>query len=784
MSASRIHVVPSFHYDVVYLKDYESYKLQSFQIIDEALAMLEEFKDYTFTIEQVILLEAYWEARPESREPLKRFAKEGRLQVAPGMYVMPDMNMPDGESMFLQALCGFEWLERTLGFKPDVCWIADCWGHHAQLPQILSQCGYKYYAFWRCMSRDLKRNHFLWKGLDGTSLKSHWLSKGYGSIIFPTGNEVVNAPDLELFGCSPQQVKAMSDGFEALGSGGVAMLCDGGDFMRPQKSAPASLEALRASGLFKEVSFSHPRRYLEALDWSSAPSYEGEFNSAFQGTFSSNVAIKQGVRKCAFLLNAAERLSVLSGKEIPDYGALLKSVLKQQFHDTISGTIADAPLKDTLKELAASAKALKAALSVAGKGAKAWLFNPLQFERTELVKGSKGYSIVSVKGLSCAKASSAERLNSAEGAVFPASFENPFYSATLGKDGFISSLKEKGSGAELVNGGSAFKFGAVTMQLDYGDLWLHFDSPLNGGCLESALTQNAEDPLVHPASGSLVNRSSFKPCVRSSEIVHSSPELLVVRQRGDISFWKLKVGFVTETTLRKDSPRIEFRTEVLPGGRHFRLRAAFPTSIGGDGEVNHEVAFGVQSRGRACHAAQNWMDFSSKGGSSGLALLNRGIPSNGVDKDGNMLLTLFRSAAMEYKAPSEGSFNEGVKHVFDYAIVPHGRRDFAAIVKEGLLFNFPLTEAKGDYAKLEEPSWSCVSESVFISGMRKSGEGVFVRVYEGAGEKGGCELKAPASFKEYAEADGLQKAAGPFKPLAGALKLSLRPFEIKGLLFR
>ena len=42
---------------------------------------------------------------------------------------------------------------RLLGLEAKVCWIADCWGHHAQLPQMLRQLGYEYYVFWRCMDR-------------------------------------------------------------------------------------------------------------------------------------------------------------------------------------------------------------------------------------------------------------------------------------------------------------------------------------------------------------------------------------------------------------------------------------------------------------------------------------------------------------------------------------------------------------------------------------------------------------------------------------------------------
>lgn len=782
MGQAAIHIVPSFHYDVVYLQDYESYKLQSFQIIDEALDLLADSTAYRFTIEQVILLEAYWEARPERREALRRFAHEGRLQVAPGLYVMPDMNLPDGESMFLQAQCGIAWLEQHLGLRPDVCWIADCWGHHAQLPQILRQCGYEYYAFWRCMNPELRRNHFHWQGLDGSTLKTHWLSRGYSSILFPTRNEIVNAPDLEMFGCAPQQVQALAADFDRLGAGGVALLCNGGDFMRPQKSAPAALAALQAAGL--PISFSHPRQYLEALDWTSAPVYAGEFNSAFQGTFSSNVAIKQGVRRNAFLFHTAERLAALRGKPFPDGERVLKAILKQQFHDTLAGTLADAPRRDTLKELAAIARDLKGWFAGSAKGRQTWLFNPLEFARTEIVRGPRGYVRVRVPGLACAKPAAAEPLGPPVPTALPATFANAFYSARIEADGFLSSLREAEGGTELVNGASPYRFGALTLQLDYGDLWLHFDAPLNGGCPESALTHNDEDPLVRLDAGGLVNRSSFRPAIRTVEVLAATPELLLLRQHGEVSFWTLKVRFTTDVLLRRDSPRIEYHTEIVPAGKHYRLRAAFPTTFGADGEVCHEVPFGVQRRDRATHSAQNWMDFSARDGAAGLALLNRGLPANNVDRAGNLLLTLFRSAAMEYKAPSVGSFGEGLAHGFDYALVPHGRRDFAAIVREGLLFNFPLTRVRGDYAALTVPAWGCTADSVFLSALRQTEGGFFVRLYEGAGRAATAELRLPPGLSAYAPADGLQRPTAAFAPCSGTLKLSFRPFEIRGLLCR
>ena len=114
------------------------------------------------------------------------------------MYVMPDMNMPDAESLIMQIQFGRSFSRDSLGIEPRACWIADCWGHHAQLPQILRKCGYESYFFWRCMREDVLKNDFLWRGIDGTTIQTHWLARGYANLRFPTDATAVNAAELSF----------------------------------------------------------------------------------------------------------------------------------------------------------------------------------------------------------------------------------------------------------------------------------------------------------------------------------------------------------------------------------------------------------------------------------------------------------------------------------------------------------------------------------------------------------------------------------------------------------
>ena len=181
----RTHIISTFHYDVIYLKEYRSYLEESIRILDRALELLEREADYKFTVEQILPVREYFRRHPERRMQMRRLAQSGRLCFAPGMLVMPDMNLGGGETLFRQIESGRSWLRDHLGVTPDACWIADCWGHHAQLPQMLSQSGYRSYFFWRGMDPEFRQNNFRWKGLDGTELLTHWLPRGYSGIFFP-----------------------------------------------------------------------------------------------------------------------------------------------------------------------------------------------------------------------------------------------------------------------------------------------------------------------------------------------------------------------------------------------------------------------------------------------------------------------------------------------------------------------------------------------------------------------------------------------------------------------
>ena len=173
MKKAKIHVVPTFHHDIAYLKPERDYTQKAIEILDKALLLMEQDPAYTFTVEQAYFIDRYIDARPENLEKLKSFVKKGQLHFAPGLWSVPDMCMPSGESIYMQAVMGKRFLKDQFDYEPKTAYIADCWGHHAQLPQILTQCGYDYYSFSRCMYPEFDVENFRWMGIDGAVLNSH-----------------------------------------------------------------------------------------------------------------------------------------------------------------------------------------------------------------------------------------------------------------------------------------------------------------------------------------------------------------------------------------------------------------------------------------------------------------------------------------------------------------------------------------------------------------------------------------------------------------------------------
>ena len=758
----KIHLIPTFHHDIAYLRPESWYTETAVRILDKAVSILRENGEYTFTVEQAYFFDIYWDTHPDKRELLKTLVRQGQLHFAPGFYSVPDMSMISGESLFQQAYYGRKILRETVGYLPKTAYIADCWGHSAALPQILTQCGYTGYVFSRCMERSLNVENFRWKGVDGTEIDTHWMSTAYAGISFPDG-EKTDAEELSWESATASGIRSLAERNAAFCGDDAQIIPAGGDMCEPSAAAPAIVRDLNSSGKLPPIRFSCFEAAFEDIDFSSKPVYGGEFVSALKGSFAANIQIKQANRELERMLCALETLSVLRERGA-DFSDVWKTVLKNQFHDILCGTVCNESLTQAAEEYAGARDALEK-IGRDISGGEGIAFNTLNFPAYGIRKSGEETVLYSAPGFSAAE----EKPLKGENIPLPCGYENEFYYAETDAKGFITVLKDKKSGADLVSH-PAVPFGSVQMQADNGDNWVEFEYPWEEDHVHYSV--NVPDPYDRRSLPTHPKAQLAAGGVETAQAVSFGEDGLQIVQKGHLRYWISDVPFVTTITFAKNTARISYRTEFTNNTKHIRLRAAFPVTD--SGVIRHQIPYGIIRRGEGVQPAQMFIDAASAEG-SGVALINKGLPQNNCE-DGIMMVTLFRSAAMEYKCASDLSFNTGKSYTAEYAVVPHGPGCDDMLWENALQFNTPLAET-GDWI----PSgWKV--EGAYISAMRKTDGDVFLRLFTGTDAKKTAVIRFPDRYKKYSLTDGLMEPE-EWKAAAGEITLEMKPYQVLGIRF-
>lgn len=756
----RYHIIPTFHHDIAYLLPETWYYSRATEILDKAFVLLEKYDKYSFTVEQAYFFFRWLNAHPEQIEKARKYVSEGRLSLAPGFWTVPDMGIPDGESIYMQATLGKRTLRDTVGFDPRTAFIADCWGHHGQLPQILSQCGYDYYVFSRCMLPEFDRENFIWKGIDGTELKSHWLSCGYGGVGMPDGGD-----DQSI-----RSTCAAVAGFAARTStrcgSSPKIIPSGGDAAMPGTSASSVIESLNTDK-DTEADLSSMEKALDDICFSDTPVFCGEFIGSLKGTLATNIDLKLSNRDAERKLYSLEVLSVLRGCPVnlrPEW----ETTLKNQFHDIICGSICNEAIiqaRKEYKELSASLESVRQKLSFNTHS----FFNPNSFPVNEVIDSEQGPVLCSAEGFENASVTVLTETDIS----MPCDFENSFYRAEFDSLGYIRCLVEK-SGGQIISDNPGIPFGSLQMQVDNGDVWVEFEYPWEKDA--TAYAVNDPDPYDRNSLPTHPHMMISRGNIYSVRAVKLGDSGLRIIQSGSMNYWKTVLPFETTVTFLVDSPRIDYHTEIKNTSKRIRVRAAFPTTFTGK-RIRHQIPYGIVERGEGPQAAQMFIDYESE--HSGLSLINRGLPQNNVEQ-GIMLLTLFRSVAMEYKCDSDLSYGEGMMYSFDYAVCPHPAEVSDDLLwREAMSFNRPVIDGG------ENVSAGFYVDGAFVSALRYTGTGedVFLRVFTGTDRSKTVSVRVPEEYKEYSFSDGCMEP-GTFVPIQNELRFELKPFEIRGIVFR
>ena len=366
----------------------------------KALNLLKQYPNYRFVLDQVAYVKPFLERYPEEEAAFRQFVSEGRLQLVGGMNIMPDVNMPGGESFVRQVMYGKRYYRQNLGVDVTVGWLLDTFGHHPQIPQILCLAGFKSFWFFRGVSSLDVPSEFLWQGIDGTQIPAFWLPYGYGLLHGAPANEVeferwvrARFNDLSRFARGPDRV-------------GLA----GADVSEPEAHVPPLVEEFNAkSDEPFAIRFAVPTEFEAAVaKRADQPVVQGELNPIFQGVYSSRIEIKQWYRSLESLLTTAEKLSALArwlGSPLDEeriWGAW-EPYLFNLTHDLASGVMTDHVYEDTLQGYRYAKRlgegmaeewfsSLASKIDTQGDGIPLLVFNSLGWQRTDKVEVDVGFS--------------------------------------------------------------------------------------------------------------------------------------------------------------------------------------------------------------------------------------------------------------------------------------------------------------------------------------------------------------------------------------------------------
>ena len=309
---------------------------------------MREYPDFKFTASAAQAYTWIEEKYPSMFREIRQRVKEGRLEVVGGMWVKPDLNMPDGESLVRQILYGKRYFQQKFGVNVNIGWNPDSFGYNWQLPQIYKHSGIDYFVtqklLWASEFSKFPYRLFWWQAPDGSRLLTYFPSD-YANEIDP----LVMARDSATYGPMPWNYNG---GTNSAPDGGLSMmyLYGVGDHGGGPTRQDLDAAVLRQKGdlVFPQIRFFTATQYFEDLEKNKnqlkIPTWDGELYFQYhRGVQTTQAEEKKGNRKNEVLILDAEKLAsieTLFGTTYPqqDFDDAWKNILFNQFHDILPGS--------------------------------------------------------------------------------------------------------------------------------------------------------------------------------------------------------------------------------------------------------------------------------------------------------------------------------------------------------------------------------------------------------------------------------------------------------------
>lgn len=344
-----LHMIGNAHLDPVWLWPWQEGYQEARATFRSVLDRMDEYPDFIFTCDQIVLLAWVEEQDPELFARIQERVAEGRWVNAGGWWVEPDNNMPMGESFARQGLYGQRYLLSRFGTAASVGMNVDPFGHNGMLPQILRGQRLDSYMFLRPGKHesDLDDSLFWWEAPDGSRVLAYRIPFEYcsppGDVAWQTEKSIA------------QLDSSLGEGMVFYGVGN-----HGGG---PTKANIDSIHRYDRMGTFGRMKMSSPREYFDEM-LARGPAFlenlgvrRDDLQHHAPGCYSAHSGIKAWQRRAQFSVLNAERWAAVSaldsGVEYPreDLERAWKQVLFNQFHDILPGSAIEQSYDDARDQL-------------------------------------------------------------------------------------------------------------------------------------------------------------------------------------------------------------------------------------------------------------------------------------------------------------------------------------------------------------------------------------------------------------------------------------------------
>ncbi|HEX4022556.1 MAG TPA: glycoside hydrolase family 38 C-terminal domain-containing protein [Acidobacteriaceae bacterium] len=791
-----VHLTGNAHIDAAWLWPWTETVDVVRRTFGTALQLMEEYPGYTYTQSAAQYYEWMQQKYPDIFSGIQQRVKQGRWEVVGGMWVEPDLNLPDGESQVRQILVAKRYFKKNLGVDVRVGWNPDSFGYNWQLPQIYKKSGIDYFVTQKMAWNDtnqLPLKLFWWQSPDGSRVLTYF-PHDYVNAIEPVkiATDLARAVQLNPGATEMMHLYGIGDH----GGGPTRDMLDSGmHWMQPDVVFP-KMEFGVSQTFFDEMA-----RRVDTKDapvWNyetlaagntalpkaptgeiSLPIWNDELYLEYhRGTYTTQAKHKWNLRHSTeWMLNAEKYSSLawLGGLNYPStpLNEAWKKVLFNQFHDLAAGSGISVIYKDAQKDYDVvhwtANDATHNALSdidshidtQVAAGVPLLVWNTLSWKRTGVVEAAVQMPQAEARGVSVLDAS---------GKVLPSqvlSVNNTNHTYHLliqaqdvpsigyvvlhvvpGTRPFASDLHVSGTTLEnsLLRVVVDPKTGCITSLYDRQS---HFESLAAGAC-GNMLQAFVDKPKDYDAWNINPNYDKFGTnltMVDSVQVIEKGPLRSVIRITRHWSQSK----FVQDITLYAGMPRVDVMHTVDWHETHILLKAAFSLAASSN-MATYEIPYGSIQRPTTRNnsvedakfevPAQRWADLGD--GQHGFSLINDA--KFGYDTKGNVMrLTLLRSPTWP-----DPNADRGEQH-FSYALYPHaGTWREAHTVLRGFEFNYKLHALQVAPHTGELPAvHSFVSVSptnLVMTAIKKSEDGndLILRFYEWAGRKTNADIALPA----------------------------------------